>query len=235
MHTMFLTLLERTPELEACAQLKNLHTSFLPMCKLPILPHSTSPFGRNHADGEFLPSKHIRSRATSARTQTHTSASAKQDLKGNHRVIYLLDLLLWCQELPISGHDTFPFSPATQPAQTQSIISTYPFCLSCPRSRLGWLGCQLLCFAHRAPFLSSASQRQQYSFHQYHSFCFPHSICAGFFCVYLHGSNFWSTLILVKKTFPLTQDFFCGSEHWDLKRFFSCFSAKAITWEDSRF
>lgn len=133
---MFPTLLEGAPELEACAHLKNLHKSFLPIWKLPILPHSTSPFGRNPADGGFLPSEHIRSSATSARTQTQTSSSARQDLKGSHRVIHLPDLLTWCKELPIARHNTTsPLSPATQPAQTQSIISTCSFCLSCPGSQ----------------------------------------------------------------------------------------------------
>ena len=167
------------------------------MCKFPMLPHSTSPWGS--ADWVFPPSKHIRSREASARTQTHTSASAKQDLKGNHKVIYLLYLLTWSQELPISGHDTiYPFSSATQPPQTQIIIST--FRLSCPGFSLGWTDCWLLCFAHREPFLSHAFQRQQYSFYQYQSFCFLHCICASFFCVYLHGSHSWSTQLLVRDT-----------------------------------
>lgn len=65
MHTMFPTLLESTPELEACAQLKNLHTSFLPMCKLPTLPHSTNLFDKIPADDGFPPLKHIRSRTIS--------------------------------------------------------------------------------------------------------------------------------------------------------------------------
>jgi len=42
MRTTFPTLFEKTSELEACAQHSNLHTSFLPLCKLPTaLPQPT--------------------------------------------------------------------------------------------------------------------------------------------------------------------------------------------------
>lgn len=124
---MFPTLPESTPELEACAQLKNLHTRFLPMCKLPTLPHSTYLFDKNPADDGFPPLKDIRSR-TIRYLNSHTSASANQDLKGNHRVYTFWTCFHGARTCPSVAMKQHLFTPAGQPAQTQRYVSTFSIC-----------------------------------------------------------------------------------------------------------
>lgn len=158
MHTMFPTLLESTPELEACAQLKNLLTSFLPMCKLPTLPHSTNLFDKNPADDGFPLFE-----AHKVKNNKYLKSHKCQHLLSKIWMVITGYILAWpVVMMPgpvhqwawnnISFHSSSPDSSDTEKC----------FCFSylfCPGSSLSWAYWWLLCAAHIDPLLSGASQR----------------------------------------------------------------------------
>lgn len=217
MHTMFPTLLENTPELEACAQLKNLHTSFLPMCKLPTLPHSTNLFYKNPAVDGFPPLKYMRSRTISIWTHMHQHTLSK---------IWKVITLAWpVVMVPGPVHqwawNNISFHSCS-PASSDTEKCFYLF--------------YLFYSAHIDPLLSGTYQRPQCSFTQYQSSWICHWVCASFFCVYLHDNNFLQNSTDSKRHASTNTGLLLWHQTLRSERAFSpSFSTKTVAWKDSRF